>query len=86
MKLDEEMCRKVWSKNSNYLCFDKARNKKYCKYRSFSESKKTYIDCIPESEPFRIRSKNTNKHFSYQGRYCVVIYFRNKHTLCFQIF
>ena len=29
-----------------------AKNKKEGNYRIFNESKTTYIDCIPESEPF----------------------------------
>ena len=28
------------------------KNKNECNYRFFNESKTTYIDCIPETEPF----------------------------------
>ena len=54
MKYDEfkEMCRVVWSEKFNYLCIDMTKNKNEGKYRTFNESKTTYIDCIPESEPF----------------------------------
>ena len=47
-----EMCRVAWSENFNYLCIDMTKNKNDGKYRIFKESKTTYIDCIPETEPF----------------------------------
>ena len=50
----KEMCRVAWSEKSNYLCIDLSKNKKEGEYRSFNESKNTYIECIPESEPFQI--------------------------------
>ena len=46
------MCRNAWSEKLDYLSFDKTRNKKEGKYRIFSESKNTYIECIPENEAF----------------------------------
>ena len=54
MKYDEfkEMCHKVWDEKFNYLCINMTRNKKEGKYRIFNESKTTYIECIPETEPF----------------------------------
>ena len=54
MNYDEfkEMCHKAWDEKYNYLCIDMAKNKNEGKYRIFNESKTTYIDCIPESEPF----------------------------------
>ena len=54
MKYDEfkEMCHKAWSERYNYLCIDMTKNKNDGKYRIFNESKTTYIDCIPETEPF----------------------------------
>ena len=48
------MCHKAWDEKYNYLCIDVTRNKNEGKYRIFNESKTTYIDCIPESEPFQI--------------------------------
>ena len=56
MKYDEfkEMCRKAWDEKYNYICIDMTKNKNEGKYRIFNESKTTYIDCIPETEPFRI--------------------------------
>ena len=48
----KEMCRVAWSEKFNYLCTDMSKNKNEGKYRIFNESKTTYIDCIPESEPF----------------------------------
>ena len=54
MKYDEfkEMCHKAWSERFNYLCIDMTKNRDNGKYRIFNESKTTYIDCIPETEPF----------------------------------
>ena len=58
IKYDEfkEKCHKAWSEKINYLCIDITKNKNDGKYRIFNESKTTYIDCIPETEPFE-------KHF-----------------------
>ena len=54
MKYDEfkEMFHKAWDEKYNYLCIDVTRNKNEGKHPIFNESKTTYIDCIPESEPF----------------------------------
>ena len=54
MKYDEfkEMCHKAWSERFNYLCIDMTKNRDNGKQRIFNESKTTYIDCIPETEPF----------------------------------
>ena len=54
MKYDEfkEMCHKAWDEKYNYLCIDVTKNKNEGKYRIFNESKPTYIDCIPETDPF----------------------------------
>ena len=54
MNYDEfkEMCHKAWDERYNYLCIDMTKNKNDGKYRIFNESKPTYIDCIPETEPF----------------------------------
>ena len=54
MKDDEfkEMCHKAWSERFNYLCIDVTKKRDNGKYRVFNESKTTYIDCIPETNPF----------------------------------
>ena len=54
MKYDEfkEMCDKAWSERFNYLCIDVTKNRDNGKYRIFNEGKTTYIDCIPETNPF----------------------------------
>ena len=54
MKYDEfkEICHKAWSERFNYLCIDVTKNRDNGKYRIFNESKTTYIDCIPETNPF----------------------------------
>ena len=53
-KYDEfkEMCQKAWSERFTYLCFDMAKNKNEGKNHIFIESKTTYIECIPRTEPF----------------------------------
>ena len=53
MKYDElkEMCHRAWVEKFNYLCIDMAKNKTEGKYRIFNESKPTYINCIPETNP-----------------------------------
>ena len=54
LKYDEfkEMCHKAWDEKYNYLCIDITKNKNDGKYRIFNESKTTYIECTPETEPF----------------------------------
>ena len=54
MNYDEfkEMCHKAWDERYNYLCIDMTKNKNEGIYRIFNESKTTYIDCNPETEPF----------------------------------
>ena len=48
----KEMCRFAWREKFNYLCIDLTKNKNEGKYRTFNESKTTYIECIPETEHF----------------------------------
>ena len=48
----KEMCRVAWSEKFKYLCIDMTKNKNEGKYRIFNENKTTYIDCIPETNPF----------------------------------
>ena len=54
MNYDEfkQMRHKAWDEKYNYLCIDMTKNKNDDKYRIFNESKTTYIDCIPETDPF----------------------------------
>ena len=54
MKYDDfkEMCHKAWDKKFYYLCIDMTKSKNEGKYRIFNESKITYINCIPETNPF----------------------------------
>ena len=65
MNYDEfkEMCHKAWSERYNYLCVDMTKNKNEGKYRIFNESKTTYIDFIPEIEPFLKKHTSTLKCF-----------------------
>ena len=48
----KQMCQKAWSEKFNYLCIDMTKNKNEGKYRIFNESKTTYFECDPKSEPF----------------------------------
>ena len=48
----KEMCRVAWGGKFNYLCIDMTKNENEGKYRNFNESKNTYFDCFPETEPF----------------------------------
>ena len=48
----KKMCWFAWGETFNYLCFDLTKNKKEAKFRIFNESKATYFECIPETEPF----------------------------------
>ena len=48
----KEKCQKSWSERFNYLYIDMGKNKNEGKYRIFNERNTTYIDCIPETEPF----------------------------------
>ena len=50
----KEMCRVAWGEKFNYLCIGMTKNKNEGKCRIFNETRNTYIDCIPESEPFKI--------------------------------
>ena len=54
MNYDEfkQTCHKAWDEKYNYLCNDMTKNKNNGKYRIFNESKPTYFECIPETEPF----------------------------------
>ena len=47
------MCHIAWSERFNYLCIEKSKNKIEGKNRIFNENKTTYIECIPETEPFK---------------------------------
>ena len=55
MNYDEfkQMCQKSWSERFNYLCTDMTKNKNENEYRIFNESKTTYFERIPETEPFQ---------------------------------
>ena len=48
----KEMCRVAWSEKFNNLCIDMTENKNEGKNRVYNKNKNTYIECIPETEPF----------------------------------
>ena len=50
----KEMCRGAYSEKFNFLCIDMSKDRNEDKYRFFDENKNTFIECICESEPFRL--------------------------------
>ena len=64
----KEICHEAWSEKFNYLCNELTKIKNEGKYRIFNESKTTYIECIPESEPFLKRMTLSHK-YSYMCNY-----------------
>ena len=48
----KEMCRVAGSEKSNYLCIDMTKKEDEGRYRIFNESKTTFIECTPETNPF----------------------------------
>ena len=54
MNYDEfkELCRKSWEEDYNYLCIDRSKNRDQGRYCFCNESKKTYIEAMPQTKPF----------------------------------
>ena len=54
MNYDEfkDLCRKSWEEDYNYLYIDRFKKRDRGKYCICNESKKTYIEAIPETKPF----------------------------------
>ena len=54
MNYDEfkELCRKSWEEDYDYLCIDRSKKRDQGRYCTCNESKKTYIQCTPETKPF----------------------------------
>ena len=54
MNYDEfkELCRNSWDEDYNYLCFDGSKKRDQGRYCIFNESKKTYIEAIPQTKAF----------------------------------
>ena len=54
MNYDEfqELCRKSWEDDYNYLCIDRSKKRDQGKYCICNESKKTYIEATPQTKPF----------------------------------
>ena len=48
----KEKCSVAWSEKFKYLCIDMTKKKNEGRYLIFNGSKTTFIDCIPETEPF----------------------------------
>ena len=47
-----ELCRKSWEEDYNYLCIDRSKEKDQGGYCICNESKSTYLECTPETKPF----------------------------------
>ena len=64
MNYDEfkEFSRKSWEEDYNYLRIDKSKKRDHGRYCICNESKKTYIECTPETKPL-------GKHDSYSHNY-----------------
>ena len=54
MSYDEfkELCRKSWEEDYNYLNIDRSKKRDQGRYCINNESKKSYIECTPETKPF----------------------------------
>ena len=54
MNYDEfkELFRKSWEEGYDYLCIDRSKKRDQGKYCICNESKKTYIEATPQTEPF----------------------------------
>ena len=54
MNYDEfnELCRKSWEEDYNYLCIDRSKKGDQGKYCICNESKKTYIEATPQTKLF----------------------------------
>ena len=47
----KELCRKSWEEDYNYIRIDKFKKKDQGRYCICNESKKTYIECTPDTRP-----------------------------------
>ena len=54
MNYDEfkDLCRKSWDEDYNYLYIDRSKKRGQGKYFICNESKKAYMEAIPERKPF----------------------------------
>ena len=48
----KDLCRKSWEEDYNYLYIDRFKKRDRGKYCICNESKKTYIEAIPETKLF----------------------------------
>ena len=48
----EDLCRKSWEEDYNYLCIDRSKKKDRGRCCICNESKDTSIECTPETKPF----------------------------------
>ena len=48
----KELCRKSWEEDYNYLYIDRSKKRDQGKYCICNESKRTYIEAIPQTKPF----------------------------------
>ena len=45
------LCRKSWEEDFFYLCIDRSKKRYQGRYYIFIESKNTYTECTPETNP-----------------------------------
>ena len=48
----KQLCRKTWGNGDYYLCFDGSTKRYQVRYWIRDKSKETFIECIPETNPF----------------------------------
>ena len=48
----EELCRKSWDEDENYLCNDRSKKRDQGRCFICNESKNTYKECTPETKLF----------------------------------
>ena len=48
----EQLCRRSWEEDYNYLCIDRSKKRDQGRYCICIESRNTYTESIPETKPF----------------------------------
>ena len=48
----KQLCRKSWEEDFNYLHIDRCKKENEGRYCICNESKNTYLECTPKTNPF----------------------------------
>ena len=48
----EDLCRKSWDEEYNYLCIDRCKKRYQGRYCTYNENKSSYIECTLETKLF----------------------------------